>query len=78
MLDFIVFDWLVDEVLVVVKFVLKCVELRRKDRFDLGYVVLFEFNRLRVLVEEIKLLINFCRSYRFLSNIIMNRNYCYI
>lgn len=52
MLDPAVKDWPVDEALKFAKLALKCAELRRKDRPDLGTVVLPELNRLRILAEE--------------------------
>lgn len=52
MLDPAVRDWPVEEALTFAKLALKCAELRRKDRPDLGTVVLPELNRLRLLAEE--------------------------
>ncbi|CAL9224839.1 unnamed protein product [Arabidopsis halleri] len=52
MLDPAVPDWPVEEALVAAKLALKCAELRRKDRPDLGNVVLPELNKLRDLAEE--------------------------
>ncbi|XP_074581017.1 U-box domain-containing protein 35-like [Curcuma longa] len=52
MLDQSVSDWPVDEALSLAKIALKCAELRRKDRPDLGTVILPELNRLRELAEE--------------------------
>ncbi|KAK6147478.1 hypothetical protein DH2020_018390 [Rehmannia glutinosa] len=52
MLDPQVPDWPVEEALSFAKLALKCAELRRKDRPDLGTVVLPELNRLRALAEE--------------------------
>ncbi|GFP79419.1 U-box domain-containing protein 35 [Phtheirospermum japonicum] len=52
MLDPQVHDWPVEEALSFAKVALKCTELRRKDRPDLGNVVLPELNRLRELAEE--------------------------
>ncbi|KAK4414907.1 U-box domain-containing protein 52 [Sesamum alatum] len=52
MLDPEVPDWPIEEALVFAKLALKCTELRRKDRPDLGKVVLPELNRLRALAEE--------------------------
>ncbi|CAA0818718.1 Protein kinase protein with adenine nucleotide alpha hydrolases-like domain [Striga hermonthica] len=52
MLDPQVHDWPVEEALVFAKLALKCTELRRKDRPDLGTAVLPELNRLRALAEE--------------------------
>lgn len=49
MLDPMVSDWPVEEALGFAKLALKCVELRRKDRPDLGTVILPELNRLRNL-----------------------------
>ncbi|KAA8535864.1 hypothetical protein F0562_030816 [Nyssa sinensis] len=45
-------DWPVEEALIFAKLALKCAELRRKDRPDLGKVVLPELNKLRALAEE--------------------------
>ncbi|KAL0374672.1 UNVERIFIED_CONTAM: U-box domain-containing protein 34 [Sesamum radiatum] len=52
MLDPEVPDWPIEEALIFAKLALKCTELRRKDRPDLGTVVLPELNRLRSLAEE--------------------------
>ncbi|XVF48102.1 hypothetical protein PTKIN_Ptkin03bG0164600 [Pterospermum kingtungense] len=52
MLDPAVPDWPVQEALCFANIALKCAELRRKDRPDLGKVVLPELNRLRALAEE--------------------------
>lgn len=52
MLDPEVHDWPVEEALNYAKIALKCAEMRRKDRPDLGTVVLRELNRLRTLAEE--------------------------
>lgn len=52
MLDPYVPDWPVEEALSFGKMALKCAELRRKDRPDLGNDVLPELNRLRTLAEE--------------------------
>lgn len=52
MLDPEVHDWPVEEALIFAKLALRCTELRRKDRPDLGTVVLPELNRLRALAEE--------------------------
>ncbi|CAN4097396.1 unnamed protein product [Withania somnifera] len=52
LLDPAVPDWPVEEALTFAKLALKCAELRRKDRPDLGTVILPELNRLRVLAEE--------------------------
>ncbi|KAK6912395.1 Protein kinase domain [Dillenia turbinata] len=51
-LDPTVPDWPVEEALSLAKIALQCSELRRKDRPDLGKVVLPELNRLRALAEE--------------------------
>ncbi|KAK4853696.1 hypothetical protein QYF36_013115 [Acer negundo] len=51
-LDPAVPDWPVEEALVYAKLALKCAELRKKDRPDLGKVILPELNRLRELAEE--------------------------
>ncbi|KAF3437275.1 hypothetical protein FNV43_RR20028 [Rhamnella rubrinervis] len=52
MLDPAVTDWPVEEALTFAKLALQCTELRRKDRPDLGKVVLPELNRLRALAED--------------------------
>lgn len=52
MLDPAVTDWPVEEAESFAKLALKCAELRRKDRPDLGKVVLPELNRLRSLAED--------------------------
>lgn len=51
-LDPTVPDWPVEETLKFAKLSLQCAELRRKDRPDLGNVVLPELERLRELAEE--------------------------
>ncbi|KAM1493374.1 hypothetical protein FF1_025162 [Malus domestica] len=52
MLDPDVPDWPVEEALKFAQLALQCAEMRRKDRPDLGKVVLPELNRLRVLADE--------------------------
>ncbi|CAN6700676.1 unnamed protein product [Malus baccata var. baccata] len=52
MLDPAVPDWPVEEALKFAKLCLQCPEMRRKDRPDLGKVVLPELNRLRALADE--------------------------
>lgn len=52
-LDPTVKDWPVKEVLKLAKLALKCSELRRKDRPDLGTVVLPELQRLKDIAEAI-------------------------
>ncbi|KAM0957113.1 hypothetical protein ACFX13_025916 [Malus domestica] len=52
MLDPAVPDWPVEEALKFAKLCLQCAEMRRKDRPDLGKVVLPELNRLRALADE--------------------------
>lgn len=52
MLDPVVPDWPEDEALSLAKLALKCAELRRKDRPDLGKEILPELNRLRMLAES--------------------------
>lgn len=52
MLDPTVHDWPVDAALALAQISLQCAELRRKDRPDLGKVVLPELNRLRALGED--------------------------
>ncbi|OIW11829.1 hypothetical protein TanjilG_14641 [Lupinus angustifolius] len=49
MLDPSVTDWPVEEALACAKLALKCCELRKRDRPDLGTVILPEMNRLRDL-----------------------------
>lgn len=51
-LDPAVPDWPIEEALSFAKLSLKCAELRRKDRPDLGKVILPELNRLRIIAEE--------------------------
>ncbi|KAK9097594.1 hypothetical protein Sjap_023091 [Stephania japonica] len=52
MLDPQVTDWPEEEALSFAKISLRCAELRRKDRPDLGKELLPELNRLRLLAEE--------------------------
>ncbi|KAK6237174.1 hypothetical protein QUC31_020965 [Theobroma cacao] len=52
MLDPVIPDWPVEEAMGFANIALKCAELRRKDRPDLGKVVLPELNRLRALAED--------------------------
>ncbi|KAL9665619.1 hypothetical protein QQ045_021040 [Rhodiola kirilowii] len=52
MLDPAVDDWPVEEATSFAKLALQCSELRRKDRPDLGLVVLSELNKLRVFAGE--------------------------
>ncbi|KZV31705.1 U-box domain-containing protein 35-like [Dorcoceras hygrometricum] len=52
MLDPSVHDWPVEEALSLAKLALQCSELRRKDRPDLGKVVLPQLNKLRELAED--------------------------
>lgn len=52
MLDPFVPDWPFEEAMCFAKLALKCSELRRKDRPDLGKDILPELNRLRVFAEE--------------------------
>ncbi|KAL6556526.1 hypothetical protein OROGR_005814 [Orobanche gracilis] len=52
MLDPSVPDWPVEEALMLATLALKCSELRRKDRPDLGKVVLPQLNKLRDLAED--------------------------
>ncbi|KAM7269523.1 hypothetical protein ACFE04_025020 [Oxalis oulophora] len=52
MLDPAITDWPIEEALCFAKLSLQCAELRRKDRPDLGKVVLPELDRLRALAEE--------------------------
>lgn len=51
-LDPIITDWPIEEALSFAKLSLKCAELRRKDRPDLGKVILPELNRLRAIAED--------------------------
>ncbi|KAH9805557.1 protein kinase domain-containing protein [Citrus sinensis] len=51
-LDPAVPDWPVEEALILAKLALQCAELRRKDRPDLGKVVVPKLNILRALAEE--------------------------
>ncbi|KAK8936692.1 U-box domain-containing protein 52 [Platanthera zijinensis] len=51
LLDPLVKDWPVEEAVGLARLALKCAELRRKDRPDLGKIVLPELNRLRKLGE---------------------------
>lgn len=50
-LDPAVPDWPIDEAFTFTKLALKCAELRRKDRPDLGSVILPELERLRTLAD---------------------------
>ncbi|KAF1885649.1 hypothetical protein Lal_00039496 [Lupinus albus] len=52
MLDPKVPDWPIEEALTLAKIAIRCAELRRKDRPDLGKEVLPELNRLRELAES--------------------------
>ncbi|KAJ6295197.1 hypothetical protein OIU78_023249 [Salix suchowensis] len=52
MLDPAVPDWPIEEATHFARLSLKCAELRRKDRPDLGKVVLPELKRLRAIAEE--------------------------
>lgn len=52
MLDPTVPDWPKEEALNLAELALKCAELRRKDRPDLGKVILPELNRLRMLADS--------------------------
>ncbi|XP_017230370.1 U-box domain-containing protein 35 isoform X1 [Daucus carota subsp. sativus] len=52
MLDRSIPDWPVEEALCIAKLALRCTELRRKDRPDLGKEVLPELDRLRDLADE--------------------------
>ncbi|XP_075486115.1 U-box domain-containing protein 35-like isoform X2 [Primulina tabacum] len=52
MLDSSVPDWPKEEALSFAKLALRCTELRRKDRPDLGKVVLPQLNKLRELAED--------------------------
>lgn len=52
MLDPDVKDWPVEEALKFAKLSIQCAEMRKRDRPDLGKVVLPELNRLRAIAEE--------------------------
>ncbi|KAI4346523.1 hypothetical protein L6164_007413 [Bauhinia variegata] len=52
MLDSAVENWPIDEALRFAKLCLQCAEMKRKDRPDLGKVVLPELNRLREFAEQ--------------------------
>ncbi|KAJ0234404.1 Kinase with adenine nucleotide alpha hydrolases-like domain-containing protein [Hirschfeldia incana] len=78
MLDPVVPDWPLEEALVAAKLALKCAELRRKDRPDLGNAVLPELNRLRAIAEKIMPSVNFGRSHRPSPNTTTNQNNCHI
>ncbi|OAY53490.1 U-box domain-containing protein 35 isoform X2 [Manihot esculenta] len=52
MLDPAVLDWPIEEAKCFARLALKCAELRRKDRPDLGTVILPELERLRAIAEE--------------------------
>ncbi|CAA0814959.1 Protein kinase protein with adenine nucleotide alpha hydrolases-like domain [Striga hermonthica] len=52
MLDPHVPDWPLEEALLLARLALQCAELRRKDRPDLGKVVLPQLNKLRELAED--------------------------
>ncbi|KAG9135676.1 hypothetical protein Leryth_002402 [Lithospermum erythrorhizon] len=52
MLDPAVQDWPVEETMNYAKLALKCTELRKKDRPELGHEILPELNRLRLLAEQ--------------------------
>ncbi|KAM5578531.1 U-box domain-containing protein 52 [Rosa sericea] len=52
MLDPAVPDWPVEEALKFAKLSLQCAEMRKKDRPDLGKVILPELNRLRALADD--------------------------
>ncbi|KAM3270701.1 U-box domain-containing protein 52-like isoform X1 [Capsicum chacoense] len=69
MLDPAIRDWPLDEAMCLANLSLKCSELRRKDRPDLGKVVLPELERLRTLAEE-----NTCPSPMYNLNISPNHS----
>ncbi|GER39761.1 kinase family protein [Striga asiatica] len=52
MFDPNVADWPLEEALVLARLALQCAELRRKDRPDLGKVVLPQLNKLREVAED--------------------------
>ncbi|KAL9671250.1 hypothetical protein QQ045_008817 [Rhodiola kirilowii] len=63
MLDASVTDWPMEETLNFAKLALQCAELRRKDRPDLGGVVLPELNKLRELADQsMPSTMSFCSS----------------
>ncbi|PKA63650.1 U-box domain-containing protein 52 [Apostasia shenzhenica] len=63
LLDPSITDWPVDEALAYAKIALKCAELRRKDRPDLGTIVLPELNRLRNLGHEYETTHHYNRTF---------------
>ncbi|XP_070047930.1 U-box domain-containing protein 52-like isoform X2 [Nicotiana tomentosiformis] len=69
MLDPAIPDWPVNEALSLAKLSLQCSELRRKDRPDLGKVVLPQLERLRALAED-----NTCPSLMYNSNFSPNHS----
>ncbi|CAL9192377.1 unnamed protein product [Musa hybrid cultivar] len=69
MLDPSVQDWPVEEALCLAKLALKCAELRRKDRPDLGTTVLPELNRLRDVGEENMQQVVFGNSFQTASEV---------
>ncbi|KAM3266677.1 U-box domain-containing protein 52-like isoform X1 [Capsicum annuum] len=69
MLDPAIRDWPLDEAMCLANLSLQCSELRRKDRPDLGKVVLPELERLRTLAEE-----NTCPSLMYNLNISPNHS----
>ncbi|KAK4729185.1 hypothetical protein R3W88_022173 [Solanum pinnatisectum] len=69
MLDPAIHDWPYDEAMRLANLSLQCSELRRKDRPDLGKVVLPELERLRALAEE-----NSCPSLMYNLNISPNHS----
>ncbi|XP_038889298.1 U-box domain-containing protein 34-like [Benincasa hispida] len=62
MLDPDVKDWPVEDALKFAKLSIKCAEMRKRDRPDLGKVVLPELNRLRTMAEESMGFRPFCGS----------------
>lgn len=52
MLDPTVQDWPIEDSVGLAKLALQCAELRRKDRPDLGKVIMPELNRLREVADE--------------------------
>ncbi|KAJ8528402.1 hypothetical protein K7X08_022094 [Anisodus acutangulus] len=69
MLDPAIHDWPVDEAMRLANLSVQCSELRRKNRPDLGKVVLRELERLRALAEE-----NTCPSLMYSSNVSPNHS----
>ncbi|KAJ8538807.1 hypothetical protein K7X08_030103 [Anisodus acutangulus] len=73
MLDPAIHDWPVGEAMRLANLSLQCSELRRKDRPDLGKVVLPELKRLRELAQE-----NTCPSLMYNPNVSPNHSQVYL